>query len=212
METQPSVLERAPGERPTRGTAATAVMLPAPVNSGELSPLLLPQIDRLPTDEAGPGLEVFDNRPRPALDSFLARVLRWNAVRVALSNRVTVALWILVVGDVVVGSWLFAVLHDGPRGCEGSLCSTTTLGGHPALTFGLAAASAVALLAVAVPTRGLTEGGGPELVVMSVAAVLAMVSIIGAVLVVAFLILLAAIGMTVLIAVLLTVTGNDTHR
>ena len=210
MESQPLVLERAPGGRPARGTAASAVMLSAPVISGELAPLL-PPIDRLPTDEAGPGLGVFDSRPRPALGGLLARVLRWNAVRVALSNRVTVALWILVVGDVVVGSWLFALLH-GPRGCEGSLCSTATLGGHPALTFGLAAASAVALLAVAVPTRGLTEGGGPELVVMSVAAVLAMVSIIGAVLVVAFLILLVAIVLTVLIAVLLTVTGNDTHR
>ncbi len=137
--------------------------------------------------------------------------MRWNAVRVALSGRVTVALWILVIGDVVVGSWLFAVLH-GPTECEGSLCSTATLGGHPAMTFGLAAVSALALLAVAVPTRGLTEGGGLELVVMSAAAVLAMVSIIGAVLVVAFLILLAAVLLTVLVAVLLTVTGNDMHR
>ena len=137
--------------------------------------------------------------------------MRWNAVRVALSGRVTVALWILVIGDVVVGSWLFAVLH-GPTGCEGSLCSTATLGGHPAVTFGLAAVSALALLAVAVPTRGLTEGGGLELVVMSAAAVLAIVSIIGAVLVVAFLILLAAVLLTVLVAVLLTVTGNDMHR
>ena len=211
MESQPLVLDRDPGGHATRGTAETAVMLPTRVNSGELAPLLLPQIDRLPTDQAGPGTEAFDQRPRPALDSFLARVMRWNAVRVALSGRVTVALWILVISDVVVGSWLFAV-PLGPTGCEGSLCSTATLGGHPAVTFGLAAVSALALLAVAVPTRGLTEGGGLELVVMSAAAVLAMVSIIGAVLVVSFLILVAVVLLTVLVAVLLTVTGNDAHR
>jgi len=180
-------------------------------SSAELVSLTLPPIDRLPTDDAGPGAEVFDSGGRPAFDSFLAGMVRWNAVRVALSGRVTAALWILVIGDVVVGSWLFAVVL-GPVGCDGSLCSTATLGGHPAVTFGLAAVSAVTLLAVVVPTRGLTEGGGLELVVISVAAVLAIVSIIGAVLVVAFLMLLAAIVLTVLVAVLLAVTGNDTHR
>ncbi len=211
MKSQLSVLDHDPGGHPHRGSAETAVMLPVPVNSGKLAPLLLPQIDRLPTDQAVPGTEAFDQRPLSALDSFLASVVRWNAVRVALSGRVTVALWILLIGDVVVGSWLFAVLL-GPTGCEGSLCSTATLGGHPAVTFGLAAVSAMALLAVAVPTRGLTEGAGLELVVMSAAALLAMVSIIGAVLVVAFLILVAAVLVTVVVAVLLTVTGNDAHR
>jgi hypothetical protein len=211
MESQLSVLDRDPGGHATRGTTETAVMLPALVNSGELAPLLPPQIDRLLTDQAVPGTDVFDMQARPALGSFLSRVVRWNAVRVALSGRVTVALWILVIGDVVVGSWLFAVLL-GPTGCKGSLCSTATLGGHPAVTFGLAAVSAVALLALAVPTRGLTEGGGLELVIMSTAALLAMVSIIGAVLVVAFLILAAAVLVTVVVGVLLTVTGNDAHR
>jgi hypothetical protein len=206
MEYQPSILDHDPRLGATPDFAAPVVQFPVSVPE-ELAPLLTPQIDRLP-GEAGRG-EVFDNR-RPVLDNFLKRVNRWNAVRVALSGRVTLALWLLVIGDVVVGSWLFAVLL-GPTGCNGGLCSTATLGGHPAVTFGLAAVSAVTLLALAVPTRGLTEGGGLELAVMSVAAVLAMLSIIGAVLVVAFLILVAAIVLTALLGVLLAVTGNATH-
>ena len=54
MESQLSVLDRDPGGHATRGTAETAVMLPAPVNSGELAPLLLPRIDRLPTTRQDP--------------------------------------------------------------------------------------------------------------------------------------------------------------
>ena len=209
MGSQPSILDRDPAPGPAPESLGTALNLPVFV-AGEAASLLMPQIDRLPAD-AGCSAEVFENRQRPALDSLLARVLRWSAVRVPLSGRVTLTLWLLVICDVVVGSWLFAVLL-GPTRCEGGLCSTATLGGHPAVTFGLAAVSAVTLLALAVPTRGLTEGGGLELVVMSVAAVLAMLSIIGAVLVVAFLILVAAIVLTILIAVLLTLAGNDTHR
>jgi hypothetical protein len=173
----------------------------------EVVSLALPPINSFPARNADRGPKILEEPGQAALDKFLADAVRWGTVRVALSGRVTLALWALFMSNVLVGAWLFAVLR-GWMECGGRLCSTATLGGHPAITFGLAASSVVVLLAMSFRTRGLTEGGGPELIVLSMASVVAFVSIIGAVLVLVFLAAVVALAITVLVAVMLTVSSS----
>jgi hypothetical protein len=176
--------------------------------AGRLVPVTLPPIDRLPADEAIPQSEFTDDGSPSALEGFLENVTRWDTVPIAVSSRVTVALWLLLTSDIAVAAWLFGVLH-GSSECEAGLCAVATLGGHPATTFGLASISGFGLLAMSARTRGLSQGGRTDLIVVSAAALMASAAVIGAVLVVLFLALAATLLLITLVAVLIALVTDS---
>jgi hypothetical protein len=167
--------------------------------------LILPRLERFPVDDV--------RRPKNhagsenALEAFLANAVPWHAVRTPLSASLTATLWILLVIDIAVGGWLFTVLL-GSMACDRGLCRVATLGGRPLLTFSLAVVGGLALLAVSIPTRGLTEGGLYQRIVMSAAALIIFASVIGAVLVLVFLAVVATLVVTTAIGVLVAVLSD----
>jgi hypothetical protein len=125
-----------------------------------------------------------------ALGELLLRATPWSAQPVGLQPLVTVFLWLLMATDLAVSGWLFSVLR-GELGCGGSLCTLATLFGHPALTLGLAAGSCVVLLVTCAGTRAFTRGTAPVLILVTIAAAVALISVLGAVLAVALVVLIA---------------------
>lgn len=119
-----------------------------------------------------------------ALGGLLEQAVPWSAQPVGLQPLVTVFLWLLMPTDLAVAGWLFSVL-GGRLGCAGPLCTLATLSGHPAFTLGLAAGSSVVLLVTCAGTRAFTRGTAPVLVLVSIAAVVALVAVLGAVLAIA---------------------------
>jgi hypothetical protein len=82
------------------------------------------------------------------------------------------------------------------------VCTIVTLGGRPRLLVVLAAICVVALLVLALVTRGLTEAGGPELALMVAAAASGVASMLGVVAVVALTVLLVLAGVVALVLLL----------
>jgi hypothetical protein len=128
-----------------------------------------PSLDRLQPDAPAPNV----------IAAFLERRARpWGGARVALSPAVTGALWVLLLIALVLAGGMIAV-RSGMTPCSGPLCFAVTLGDHPLLTLVLAAAGAVVLVAASTVTRGLTEVCGPQLAVVVVGAMCALVASAG---------------------------------
>jgi hypothetical protein len=163
-------------------------------------------LERFPVDHVVHGSKNLGGS-ESALEAFLANAVPWHAVRTPLSPSLTATLWILLVIDVAVGGWLFTVLH-GSMACDGRLCGAATLGGHPVLTFVLVVVGGLSLLSVSIPTRGLTEGGLCERIVMLAAALIVFASVVGAVLVFMFLAVVATLVVTTAIGVLVAVLSD----
>jgi hypothetical protein len=76
------------------------------------------------------------------------------------------------------------------------------------LTFVLVVVGGLSLLSVSIPTRGLTEGGLCERIVMLAAALIVFASVVGAVLVFMFLAVVATLVVTTAIGVLVAVLSD----
>jgi hypothetical protein len=137
-----------------------------------------------------------------ALRPFVASGIRpWGGVRVALSPRVVVALWILFGINFALAGWLLAV-RSGVAPCNGPLCGVATLGDHPVLTLTLSELSAAALVVAMPMTRGLTLAGGPQLALIAAGAALGATAAAGvvAILMGAVVCLLVVVGLLVFVA------------
>ena len=164
-------------------------------------------LERFPVDHVVHGSKNLGGS-ESALEAFLANAVPWHAVRTPLSPSLTATLWILLFTDIAVGGWLFVVLH-GSMTCDSLLCAAATLGGHPVLTFVLAVVGGLGLLAVSIPTRGLTQGGLPERLVMSAAALMIFASVVGAVLVSVFLAVVATLIVSLIIGLLVAMLSDS---
>lgn len=153
-----------------------------------------PQLEMLPPHLAA--AQRSGRRPRrDALFDFVYSSGQWRQGSVALARRTMAALWILVA--IGAGSCLALVTIVRNRaGCRGVPCSVATFGGRPLLTLVLAAAGTVALLAMAVLTRGFTRSGETGLWLLISAACLTVAAVAGILLVV------AAVGVVLIIAML----------
>jgi hypothetical protein len=178
-----------------------------PARNGAGAPILS-RLERLPYYDVMPGPENLAGVESAALQTFLANAIPWYAVRTPLSASLTATLWILLFTDIAVGGWLFVVLH-GSMTCDSLLCAAATLGGHPVLTFVLAVVGGLGLLAVSIPTRGLTQGGLPERLVMSAAALMIFASVVGAVLVSVFLAVVATLIVSLIIGLLVAMLSDS---
>jgi hypothetical protein len=133
-----------------------------------LASLTRPPIDRLSPDGGSPDL----------LTTFVRDQARsWGGVPVALSPRVTAALWAEAALVVAFSGFLMAV-RSGVTSCSGIACTVATLGSQPvalALALMCVAAMAVAMLM----TRGLSQADGPRLAVIVIAALCGLVALAG---------------------------------
>ena len=151
--------------------------------------LLLPPIDDVPALREADPLGALVDRTRPH-----------GRLAHELPGRVTVALWIVLLGAAAVGGWLAAV-RAGKAPGSGLLYAVATLG-HPGLLLVLAAAGASALLLLVPFTGGLRRAGGPELATIYLAGAAGAASLAG----VALLALLAVlVGSLLLMAVVAVV-------
>lgn len=137
--------------------------------------LALPPIDRLPS--------------RPGRDNELATFVKsrtrpWGGVPVDLSTGVAGGLWTLLMLNVALGTWLFAV-RSGSAPCSGALCWSVTLGDHPLAALVLTSVCAGALVVAAPVTRGLRRAAGPQLALIVVGALSGCVALVGVVAVLA---------------------------
>lgn len=126
-----------------------------------LPSLLLPPIDDLRSLSRTP--EPLHVPQHESLGSFTTRTRSWFRFPEELPGRVTVALWLVLVGAGTVGAW--SIAGAAP---DGGLVYRIAMLGHPGLVLTLAAVCVTVLLALAPFTRGLTRAGGPELVAMVV--------------------------------------------
>jgi hypothetical protein len=133
------------------------------------STLFPPAISSLPTSTR--------IREPDAVGTLASTTRSWVRQPQGLPTRVTVALWIVLVGAGAVAGWLVAV-RAGVATCSGRVCAIATLG-HPDLLLVLAAICVVNLLTLAPFTRGLTRAGGPELVAMTAAGTAGVGSLLG---------------------------------
>lgn len=123
--------------------------------------------------------------------------------RARLNSELTAGCWGLVLMNLIVAGWSFAVL-TAALPCSGVLCSLTTLGDRPLLQLALTVSCAAAMLAVAAMTDGLTRAHPAERVVLAVIGVVG----VGAVLGVALVLLLVAAAITVVGNVLVGLVGG----
>jgi hypothetical protein len=131
--------------------------------------LARPPIDRLPPDAGSPDV----------LTTFVEeRARSWGGVPVALSPRVTAALWAEAALVMVFSGFLLAV-RSGVTPCSGIACTVATLGDQPVVALVLAL-TCVAAMAVAMPmTWGLSRADGPRLAVIVIAALCGLIALAG---------------------------------
>jgi hypothetical protein len=170
----------------------------------ELPPMLvLPPVDRLPLspDRSGERSEpLVDQPPDDVLRRFTARGTRpWSGEPVPLPGAVTSVLWIVLVANIALWTWLSAV-RSGAAPCSGWPCSIATLGDHPSLLLMVSGSCVAALAGSAAITRGLSQAGAVPLAVALVGALSGAIALSG---VVALLIISAACLAIVLTALVI---------
>lgn len=147
-----------------------------------------PPIDRL--QEPGPNV----------LAGFVERrARRWGGAPVPLASAVTAAVWVLLLSALALGGGMLAV-RSGVTPCGGPLCSIVTLADHPVFTLVLSGTSAAALLAASAVTRGLTAANGPQLAVVVLGALGAVVALAG--------VLALLLGVAIVAAIVVTLVDR----
>jgi hypothetical protein len=142
-------------------------------------------------EELRQGVSSTEQQPN-ALRRFVDTGTRpWSGEPVALTTRVTVALWSTFFASLAFAVWLVLVL-TGSMPCGGWTCAVVTWN-EPPVVLGLAAASAVGLGWCACLTRGLSRAGAVPLALAVTSAVVGLVALAG-------LVLLVAGAVTVLVA------------
>ncbi|MGI8815799.1 MAG: hypothetical protein ACR2G2_11155 [Pseudonocardia sp.] len=164
--------------------------------------LTLPPIDRLPDRPASARhyrRQPVDQNQPDVLRQFVDHgTSSWSAERVPLSVAVTGTLWTLLIVNIALGAWLFAVL-SGAASCSGWPCSIATLGGHAGLLLGLSGSCLAALAGSALVTRGLTGAGAVPLAMVIFGAVCGSIALVGVVALVGLTVAAVALAATVFV-------------
>jgi hypothetical protein len=103
------------------------------------------------------------------LADFVRHSQPWNRQPVMLPRRLPRTLWALVAIDLLWGIWLWTIT-TGASPCDGPICTVATLNHHAGVLLGCAVVCVAGLLSLAIPTRGLSQCGGREVVGVGIAA------------------------------------------
>lgn len=154
----------------------------------------------LPVDPAVPPISRLPDHA-DVLTRFVATGVRpWGGEPVTFPTGVTVLFWVLGVADALLGGWLTAVLTGALR-ASGWAFDVATLGGHPGVVLGMAAANVAVVTVLAVLTRGLTQASAVPLALLVAGGVCGAIALLG----VAALLALTALALAVLVTVLAVV-------
>jgi hypothetical protein len=106
----------------------------------------------------------------------------WEREPIALTARMTAAVWAIAGANILVGCWAAVVLaRFWP--CSGLVCSITTFGNRPGLLLALSTICVLTTLGMAVLTGGLTRANGWQLAVLVLTAVVGIGCLVGPLLV-----------------------------
>lgn len=102
------------------------------------------------------------------LDDLARRTRRHTSVPVELPIGTTVLLWLILLGDASLLTWLVAV-RSGSAPCAGFPCAVATFGDNPVVLLPVTAACVLAMVGVAPVSRGLSRANAPQLALLVVA-------------------------------------------
>jgi hypothetical protein len=134
-----------------------------------------------------------------ALRAFVASTRGLGRVQVPLEPEVSAAFRLVALLNLLVGGWAATVLAERWP-CSGVLCRLSSLGGRPALLLALTGGCLLVMLALAVPTGGMSRAGGGQLAALTLASTVGAGAVLGAVLAVVLTAVAAALIAVVVIA------------
>jgi hypothetical protein len=108
----------------------------------------------------------------------MLRPSRQPSPRVALSERAARRLWIVAVLDMMTVAWMIAA--GNWLDTTSKVTAVVSLGGHHRLVLLLAILGFVMLAGLALLTDGFTSAGKPELALMTIACMVSVVALAGA--------------------------------
>ena len=137
------------------------------------------------------------------LTNFVRRSQPWSRQRFRFPRRLRLTLWVLILIELLWGIWLWTIT-TGASLCEGRICTVATLNHHAPVLLGCAIVCLAGLLGLAAATRGLSQGGGREVVGVGIAAGAGGTALLG----IATLLVGAVIALIILLAFLAALTAS----
>ena len=136
--------------------------------------------------------------PEASLQDLLNGSQPWSRERLPLPRSLRRALWVLIPLELLWAIWLATILSNASP-CEGPICTVATLNHHSAALLACGVICLIGLVALALPTRGLSQGNGREVIGLAIAASAGGASLLGiAALIIGVLIALIVLGAFVL--------------